>query len=65
VLNSKGVETVNEEIPQLYLEKNYDKILEYIEDEKEGYEAICQAVKKERFYSELMALRERLPGRLH
>jgi hypothetical protein len=59
-MTGRAVETVKREIPQLYVEKKYDKIIEYIEDEMEGYEAVHQAIKKERFYSELMALRERL-----
>jgi hypothetical protein len=29
-------------------------------DEIEGYEAVCGAIKKERSYSELMQLKERL-----
>jgi DNA polymerase III epsilon subunit-like protein len=47
-LTGRAVETMNREIPQLYLDKKYDKIMEYIEDEMEGYEAVYQAIKKER-----------------
>jgi hypothetical protein len=54
-------ERVNREIPELYAEKESDETLEYIEDEMEGHKAVYQAIKKERFHSELMALRERLP----
>jgi hypothetical protein len=41
--------------PQPYAEKGYEKILEYIEDQMEGYEAVYQAIKKEKFYSELIS----------
>jgi hypothetical protein len=58
-LTGRAVETMDREIPELYSDKKDDRILEYIEDEMEGYEAAYQAI-KERFYSELMALRERL-----
>jgi len=44
----------------LYAEENYDKILEYVQDEMEEYELVYNAIKRERFYPELMALRERL-----
>ena len=59
-LTGRAVETVNREIPSLYAEENYDKILEYVQDEMEEYELVYNAIKRERFYSELMALRERL-----
>ena len=56
----RSCETVNREIPQLYIERKYNRILEYIGDGMEGYELVYQAIKKERFYSELMALRAKL-----
>ncbi|MGA1975611.1 MAG: hypothetical protein ABSG92_08240 [Conexivisphaerales archaeon] len=59
-LTGRAVETVNREIPSLYAERDYDKILEYVHDEMEGYELVYNAIKREKFYSELMALRERL-----
>jgi hypothetical protein len=34
--------------------------LDYVHDGIEGYELVYKAIKKEKFYSELMALRERL-----
>jgi hypothetical protein len=59
-LTGRAVETMNREIPSLYAEREYDRILEYVRDEMEGYELVYEAIRRERFYSELMALRERL-----
>jgi hypothetical protein len=55
-----AVETVNREISLLYAERRYDRILEYVHDEMEGYELAYSAIKREKFYSELMAPMEKL-----
>jgi hypothetical protein len=59
-LTGTGVETTNDQIPALFLQGKYHVITEYIEDEMRGYELVYDAIRKEKFYTELQALRQRL-----
>lgn len=57
----KPGEITNADIPALYANKEYGKILGYIRDEMEGMEEVYGELQKEPFYQELMKLRSELP----
>jgi DNA polymerase elongation subunit (family B) len=59
-LTGKQYETTNKDIPDLYKEGRYERIIEYIKDEMEGFENVFIATKEQKFYKELMALRTEL-----
>ena len=53
----------NSDVPGLYARRQYGAIEGYIEREMEAMEFLFEDVKQERFYAELVKLREITEGR--
>jgi hypothetical protein len=60
--SSKGVkqEIGNADVPLLYSEKKYEQIIQYVENEMKGMEAVYQGILNEPFYFELLKLRQKV-----
>jgi len=59
-LTGKSYDVTNAEMKDAYEKKDYDKIIDYVEDEMIGQEKVFEAIKKEPFYLELKKLRHHL-----
>ena len=58
LLVGKAKECSGKDVPVFYENGEYDKILEYVNDEMESLEKIYYAIKKETFHKQLEELRK-------
>lgn len=63
LLVGKAEKCSGKDVPIFYKNGEYDKIIEYVNDEMESLEKIYNAMKKEDFYKRLLALRLKADAR--